>query len=548
MDLKSKFGGNNFKSPKTWVKLIFNLLFSVAIFGVLAAGIYFLSQMFLGGAPAGVLDHAYLTIVIGITFILETLVCTAMLIKNLFYKGDNELLLRFPVSGSDILTAKSISVITGNFVIGLALSAPFYVSYGVITSASAGYYLLAFGVFVLTNLTSFFLANVISIPVMGLINLIKNQFLIVLILLIVILAGSFAVYMTLLSTVIEYLQEREVSLMSAEIVKIIQDVTIRAYPIKWFADIFVGKRPLLGFISTLAIAVLTGVIGMSISHAAYFKIILHGIETEKTTFKRKTTSRKRTIFGTILHREFFLIFRSFNYSFQYFAMAAAAPVMVYFCNKMASLLGAQSVGARIVPGLTLLVVAIFITIIVSFASTAISREGGTFYQTKTIPVSYVKQVLAKIVLYDIVATISVALCCAIVYVGFSGAKNGNIVAPRDVFSIFIISELLVITLTCISLRADVKTPTFNVSGDGELVTANKNVSLAILLGALVAIGYGLFAMIFSYMPLQIGDKTYLVNGIKSVYNVLFIFTGAMAVISVIVLFAKLNKNYEKIVP
>ncbi|MDR2634711.1 MAG: hypothetical protein LBC13_01875, partial [Clostridiales bacterium] len=507
MDFRSKFGGNSLKSAKTWLKIIFDLIFGAAIFGVLVAGVYLLSQIFLKGAAQGTLNHAYLTIVAIIILTVETLICTAMLVKNLFYKGDNELLLRFPVSGSDILTAKSISVIVSNLIIGLALSAPFFITYGVITSADAAYYASAAVIFLLLNLTSFFLANIIAIPAMGLINLIKNKFLIVLILLVVILAGCFAVYMTLLSTVIEYIKEQEVSLMSPEMVSVIREVAAKAYPFRWFADVLTGDHALRALMALLIIAVATGTLGLSISRVTYFKIILYGIETEKTAFKRKTTSRKRSIFGTILHREFFLIFRSFNYSFQYFAMAAAAPVMVYFCGKMASALGAQAVGTRIVPGLTLLVVTIFITIIVSFASTAISREGGTFYQTKTIPVSYAKQIFAKLVLYGTVATVSVLLCCAVVYIGFAGEKNGNIVVISDVLSILAISELLIITLTCLSIRADVKSPTFNVSGDGELVAANKNVSIAILLGAVTAIAYGVFAMIFSYMPLMIGGKT-----------------------------------------
>lgn len=51
-------------------------------------------------------------------------------------------------------------------------------------------------------------------------------------------------------------------------------------------------------------------------------------------------------------------------------MAAAAPVMVYYCNALAGSVGSNSVGNNILPGISLMVITIFVTVIVSFSSTA----------------------------------------------------------------------------------------------------------------------------------------------------------------------------------
>lgn len=238
--------------------------------------------------------------------------------------------------------------------------------------------------------------------------------------------------------------------------------------------------------------------------------------------------------------------RSFNYSFQYFAMACAAPVMVFFCNRLAATMGTESIGAGIMPGLTLMVIVIFITIIVSFASTCISREGSSFYHTKVIPVSYTNQILVKFILYSLTGTISVALCCAISGGYYTSDMGKHLLTPLDVGAIFGIAEMLVISLTCLSMVADIKSPTFNVSGDGELVAANKNVALAMIVGIVVAIAYGLFAMVFSFLPLPFGY----IGGSKmgTIYLVLAIVSIVLLACSLTALFVNLNKRYQKIIP
>ena len=145
----------------------------------------------------------------------------------------------------------------------------------------------------------------------------------------------------------------------------------------------------LAFLWLFLINSALGVGAFFVTTKCYYGTILKGIESEKESIVKLNKKNKvRSVFGTLLNREFFLIFRSFNYSFQYLAMACAAPVMVYYCNALASAMGTKSVGTTIVPGLTLLVIIIFVTIIVSFASTSISREGNVFYHTKIIPVSF----------------------------------------------------------------------------------------------------------------------------------------------------------------
>ena len=251
----------------------------------------------------------------------------------------------------------------------------------------------------------------------------------------------------------------------------------------------------------------------------------------------------------MLHREFFLILRSFNYSFQYLAMAFAAPVMVYYCNDLAATMGRNTLGAAIVPGLTLMVIVIFSSIIVSFAATSISREGNAFYHTKIIPVSYTTQVLAKLLLYGAVGTASVVLSTVVVAAAFSSGDGLEMLNSLDIGCIFIISEMLTLALTCLAIAADVKSPTFNVSGDGEMVSANKNMVLALVVGMAIAALFGVFTMVFSFLPLTIGDVTIIPIGERNnIYAILGVLSALILAGSVAALFVGLEKRYQRIAP
>ena len=206
------------------------------------------------------------------------------------------------------------------------------------------------------------------------------------------------------------------------------------------------------------------------------------------------------------------------------------------------------IASSIMPGLTLMVIIIFVTIIVSFASTSISREGNCFYQTKIIPVSFTQQVLTKFFLYSIVAIISVALCCAVTGGYYTSAKGGHLLTAVDVVAIFGICEMVVMALTCLSMWADIKMPTFNVAGDGELVKANKNVALAMIVGIVIAVFYGLFAMIFSIFPLKIGSWTIVrILHVEDAYLVLALFSALLLAGSACLMFVKLDKRYNNII-
>lgn len=556
LDLKSRYGTTN-TDKNAWKQTlghVGNAVFFLLVYAVLIVGIYYLTNVFVTRSG---LRMEFLVIVATLTISLATIVATGNVIKNLYQNGDNEMLLRFPVSGKEILVAKSIYCYLHNFVVCLLLMLPFYISFGVVTHAAPGDYFAYIGIVLFSTLVPFFVANIIAVPVMKVMNAVKNQFLLVLIITIIVVCVVFAIYLTSLSNVLSYLKDSKQSIFSPDMIQRYRNFAKYAYPFNWYAQIINGMkygglsagRYALRFLYLVLINGVLGVLAYFVTTKEYYKTILYGIETQKASFKKKIKDVRRPVGYALFRREFYLILRSFNYSFQYFAMACAAPVMVFFCNRLAATMGTESIGAGIMPGLTLMVIVIFITIIVSFASTCISREGASFYHTKVIPVSYTNQILVKFILYSLTGTISVALCCALSGGYYSSEAGNRLLTPLDMGAIFGISEMLVLSLTCLSMIADIKSPTFNVSGDGELVAANKNVALAMIVGIIVAVAYGLFAMIFSFLPLQVGGVLLIQRGdMDRIYLVLSVISIVLLAGSLAGLFVNLNKRYQKIIP
>ncbi len=549
LDLKAKYGSTNVLSAKEHIKRVLNVIFSILLYGVLVLLFYFLTDMFVNN---GQLGNEFLVIVTFIALVLLTLIGTGNVVKNLYFSGDNELLLRFPVSGREVLIAKSIYCFISNLIICYLFLLPFYIIFGIMSHYTAIYYILSILVIFFISLVPFFVANLIAIPVMQLVNHVKDKFAFILILLILLLCGGFILYMQLLSEILQFIQNNNITLFSPQVTNGIKVFAKNCYPFRFYSDILAysqvaggAGQVLLHILYVVLIEAVLAVCAYFTASKCYYKTILYGIETEKAALTTNCKVVMHSQFSALLRREFLLIFRSFNYSFQYLAMAVAAPVMVYYCNDLAVGYGQNTVGGAIVPGLTLMVITLFITIIVSFASTTVSREGMCFYHTKIIPVSYRNQVLVKLFMYAIVATASTLVSCLVVGIVFGPAVKG-IVDSIDIICIFIIAEMLVISLTCMSIRVDVKHPTFNVSGDGDIVSANKNVAITILVGVVIAVLFGLFTMIFSVVPFTVGGKDLSLGGYGP-YLVLMGISAVILIITTCTLFPTLSRDYRDIV-
>ena len=239
LDLKSRYGISQEEGRLKKLAQAGNMLFFVLVYAVLVVGIYYLSNVFVTRSG---LRIEFLVIIATFTITLATIIATSTVIKNLYQNGDNEMLLRFPVSGKEILVAKSAYCYLHNLVTCLLTMLPFYISFGIVTNAGVGDYFAYIGIVLLSTFLPFFIANIIAVPVMKVMNLVKNQFLLVLIFTIIVVCAVFVFYLVSLSNVLKYLKNSNQTIFSADMIARYQHFAQNAYPFKWYAEIVNGMK------------------------------------------------------------------------------------------------------------------------------------------------------------------------------------------------------------------------------------------------------------------------------------------------------------------
>lgn len=541
--MKSRFGVGKGADKKEWGIFVLSSVFSLIIYAVYVVGAFFITNMFILGR--GAMPYEFLVLATSLSLFAQIFACTSSFIKTLYFDCDNALLLRFPVDGAQMFYSKSVIILIKTVFVSLLFTMPFYVFYGSTMEMGAGFYFFSLFICVIFSAVPYFIANLIAIPVMKIVNAARNKFFVILILLILGLIFAFMGYVLFLKRVMEYSVTKNATILDNAVILQFKNWAPSFVPANFYVNLLTGRKIIGSIFAITGITAGLGIAGFWVAKRHYYETVLESLENQKTAFEKKTEDKALPVFLSVLKTEYLLIFRSTNYSFQYLAMAVAAPVMVYLCNDLACTIGDTSVGGRIIPGLSLLVILIFVTLIVAFASTTVSRNGKTFYLTKIMPVSYSYQIFIKFVLYLIVSTLSVLASCIVVGAVFGGAKYGGYIGFLDIFCIFIIAELVTVTLTAIAISADIKAPNFDVNNDGELTNANKNVSNTIILGYFIAVLFGIAGMILAYTPVYAGEIP-LVNGIYTVYAWLIGISALGAIVSTATLFGTINKRYNKI--
>jgi ABC-2 type transport system permease protein len=450
-------------------------------------------------------------------------------IKVLYYKGDNLILMRFPVSGGQIFTAKTALLFISQALMTSVILVPLLFSYASVVKVNWSFYPMIFLVDLFMIVIPFLLSNILAIPIMHLTNRIRNRFGVIILMLTVLIAGFFAGYMWIFSGIVDYLNDGSYSIFSPEIVSFFKKFIWYLAPAKYFAFVLVSRQLYVAFPTLIMTTALCYCGNLLVINKLYKKTLLKNVEIEGSAFVRKTKNRVNGKFAALFKKEFIEVFRSVNYSFQYFVLAVAMPLMVYFCSRITVTIGQDRIGKQVAVGVSILVMLIFATIITSFSATTVTREGKNFYHTKVIPVPLHTQLFVKFSMYFVVSFTANILCAAVLIVaGFVSFHIGA--------WIFGIIEAVTVGLTLRFMRYDIRKPYFNIVGEGELVNSNPNSTQAVLFGFIVSTFLGVIAMLTAYFLTE-----------KYMIMICSAAAGAVVLYCLFAYFIRLKKHYNRIV-
>ena len=110
LELKNRISGNS-QSKNSWLKYIgYPILLAVVIYGI-----YYVGCMLFEMFDKAEIAYESLVLVYTVFFLFMCFIGTSSTIKVLYYKGDNEILMRYPVSGTEVFISKTLFLIITQF-------------------------------------------------------------------------------------------------------------------------------------------------------------------------------------------------------------------------------------------------------------------------------------------------------------------------------------------------------------------------------------------------------------------------------------------------
>lgn len=327
-------------------------------------------------------------------------------IKIIFAYKDKMTLAYLPVEKWKIYMAKALNCLVKIYSLSTMMTFPLLVSFGIIFQMSFSFYLLSIVILILIPLMPFALANLILVPIMFVQNLLKNHAIINLLIKIILLVVVFYFYSEFIFNVADVvlLDKSGAGNILLQIGDVFQH---QGLPSTWLADMLLLQNVTYGVCLTVFVSVISPILTLTLGAVTY-KNIFNRALIEKTVAKVvKSNNNPVTPFKAYFRMEFKDLFRSSTYSFTYFGMAVAMPIMVWFCNNFILNFAVEKIGEAIIFGTTLLVVLIFASIICSPTASFISKEGDNFWILRTNPRGITIPLLAKSLVGVIVALVAV---------------------------------------------------------------------------------------------------------------------------------------------
>ncbi len=522
---------NNSKRTKGRAKafsLVLKIILTVVALGLFATLLLFVFDGVLSLAITSNLEGEFLILFVLIVQVVQLLFGVGLTTKTLFFSPDEDKL-KLPVSGTTIILSKVTYLFLKEFMFTFLLALPVMILYGIKTGAGAGFYCMILPDILLMAIIPFALSMLLSIPTMYVVSYLRNKFIVMMVLYVSFVGAGFYVYSLLLKFILAVLQTSDVtSLLTGGVVEGVKGFCSNLYLQVLFRNFASLKHFWASFFVYVSIClVLCGLVAV-FAKKWYYKVLISNLESPNGAFSKKTHVSHMSTTGALFKREFLNIFRSVNYSFQYLTIAITTPLMVYFSSEIATNIGVSKLGQGVLPGITILILVMFLSVGSSFAAGSVTREGQNFFHSKIIPVSYTKQISIKFLMYCVVIIPSTLISCLVLFV----AKFLTIAEAMTVFGGV---ALVMVGNIAKSIDIDIRRPKFMYLGQRELVGTNANISSSLSIGFIIATILGVASIVVSIFV-----------SVPASTLVLFAFSVPFCTIEVFRLFFRLERKYKRI--
>lgn len=453
--VKKEFKTNSFKFNKNnGLSQAFSLIISVLI---LVIEVILFNNIIARFKTYGNGALPFFIIFSSILVLIEILLSTFRCAKSLFNKVDNVILLTKPIKSSSIVISKLINLYIKELISIFFLIYPIVISYGINFNLEFTYYILGLIFIIFIPLFNLGVSLILAIPYFYISLVLKKHHLIEIIFGVVVFILICYLYGVILSFFVNLVSSNTLlNFFNIENVNKMSNISKYLVPINFYIN-FINESRLLNFIFALLISILFLIVGIFISSLFFLKIRRSDLSLSKKYSSHKKVSG---VFSSLVKKEINLYFRDTNYLLTYIALLITSPYLIYLIIYAINDLfnnGNMALIASVIPGIIpifdILIVILFSSVINSSASTLISNEKYMIRICKIIPVSYYKQVIAKLLVPFILGTLSLLITViTLVSTSLISFTNGLIS--------FTLALFLVLSNLIFGVYKDLKKPNF----------------------------------------------------------------------------------------
>ena len=478
------FKGRSFK------KICWSLAKSVGLICGVSLLLYMLLMRFM---VLGIVSNIQLvSIVLLFTQIIILIFSLGNIINTLYMNKDNELLMSLPVSPNQIFLSKLLVIYVSEIITCALITLPFLIVFGFVCHFSFWFFLALIPLMFILPLLPICFAALLSIPLLFIIKFFKRHVLWASLIMIVFIAVAIFSYVQFLIAFSEFFNiESKQFETIREINKNVIDFGNRNFLFIGLSKSLINIGYFLWPFIYLGIGAVLFTIAVLIIRPFYFKMAMS--YSENDTSRSKTGKFMfRSKFISLLQKEYYTVFRSPGYIFQFFIFPLFMPLIVVLYDNLLLSFATNQTGEFMVGGAHLLILCVLSNLSCVITANAISREGANFYLMKTTPVSYYHQTFAKLAFNAIfiVGAVLITAMLSLFYLPF------HVVVCSTLIAIF-----LALGHMCYCFDIDLKKPVLDWYDAGEISKINKNVTKAIGWGVVLGLVAGMIVISMSAVQL-----------------------------------------------
>lgn len=430
MQLKDKLDLSFAKSVKqTIFRIVFSLLKFASMTAVIYLAFYFLSTLRLTSLNKGIPTN-FFSIVFSIMIVLSILVEIFGLNKSLYLAKDNQVLLTMPTSRQTVFFSKMIVYLCYEFIRNMFYIVPLLVAYGMINSMPIFFYPWIIIANLIITLFTTSIASLLSIPFLFLSLFLKRvkvlEYLVVgcviggILTLVILIINAIPANIDILGnwgTIFWDLQD-----IFAKFVAnfyILYRFTMAFVGFRYgLSNVFFGSVQVETLLIVCALTVVTLVATYFLIRPLYFRMASKPFEFTKKPHLTQKRNIEHSAFVGSLKKEFIMTSRTSEKFNPLVLTTVFLPLAIFLLNKIFAAMDTRLAGTYMSMSFNILLILLVVLSTNAMVSKLYSEEGLSGFINKTVPATYTKVLLSKLVIYAVFMSVSI-LASTIIFSIFS---------------------------------------------------------------------------------------------------------------------------------